>query len=345
MIKQNFVIGLVCGVLSTLLVVFLAQAFKNLGSVPLRQDHGQAMSAHLETNGLELNASERALNAASPRFELASSGQLSDLDRSREPSTRLAKRYVPDCDSACTAAIRSKFLNAEDLSSQDWDTIKESGAELSKVIASDPEAIRALVNRINYSSDPNEVDGLMTLIGLFPDDMALELIRDVASYSSSHKRVALRTLSNLSMHSVDAIREIESLLISERDPQLIAAALNALETTDNFEFNDETWQGLSAQFEYLQDHQLKGAILLALAKHGKGDLQSLKHNVALGLSSDSSYLQQSSIEALGYLLSEPDNEQLFDSDGVRSQLYEIANNVDASNSVRISALHLLDESF
>ncbi len=339
MIKLNFVTGLICGVSSTLAIAFIDQAFKSLGSVPPREELALATPTYADAKRLQPKVDERRSSA------LSVSGQQPSSENSLQVPPRYAKRYVAACDSICIAAIRSKFVDVEELSSRDWDVIKESGAELSKAIASDPEAIRALLDRIHYSNDHSEVDGLVTLIGLFPDDVALELIRDVASYSSIHKQVALRALSNLSMHSAEATREIENLLIGERDPKLIAAALSALETTDNYEFNDHTWRDLSSQFEYVEDHQLKGAILTALAKHGKGDMQTLTHNVVLGLSSDSRYLQQSSIDALGYLLSESDNEQLPNLDQIRSQIYTIANNVDASSSVRISALELLEESF
>lgn len=264
-------------------------------------------------------------------------------------STTMVKRSTTDCDEVCIETLANKFIEEADLTSADWDSIKDNNDSLAAMISANPDAVNSLRDKISFASDQSEIDGLMTIVSAFPDDMALKVITDVSNYSNTHKALALQTLGGMSVYSQGAAREIENMVIGARDPQVISAALTALETTDNYDFNPETWQSLSNQIPYVEDAQLKGSILVSLAKHEKADITMLKNNIEEGLSSDYSELQGASIEALRYLVSRSeDHELLTSTDGssdMLTKLNAIANNAAADSSLRIDALRLLNEAF
>jgi hypothetical protein len=349
MMKLNFITGLLCGSIitaGTLITLFIIQDTKqpvndySQNSGTTSQDENDGRLSVLPPS--DKNNFERSDNI------LVSSHQQSNNNH-RQRNDIEHTQYSANCDEFCVDKLTSKLIDGSDLSSSDWDNIKDISNIIADSISSDPNATRALRDRISYSTEEAEIDGLLNIVSSLPDDSALEIIRDVSSYSNSHKKLALQTLAGLSLHSKGAAREIESLVIGERDPQVLSAALNAIETTDNYEFSQQTWQSLSAQLPYVQDTQLKGSILMSLAKHGKGDSISLKNSVQEGLNSESSDLQMASIEALGYLISRSEKEEAFSSnvksDVFKSQLNAIAEDSDASSSVRIEALRLLEEVF
>lgn len=340
--KLNFVAGLLCG---TLVTASISITFFTL------RDSGQTLS----DDSHELNAPiSKNQNRSEGGFSSAKQASVDNALDSNPQSTTVAfsqKNLIRDtensalCDGACVNKLVTKFIDGDELSSEDWDNIRDNGQGFALSISNDADAVRSLRDKITYATEIGEIDGLMTVVSSLPDDMALDIVRDVSSYSNTHKALALQTLSGMSVYSQNAAREIENLVIGERDPQVISAALNALETTDNYEFSPQVWQSLSSQFTYVEDTQLKGSILLSLAKHGKGDATVLTNNVEEGLNSMSSDFQMASIEALGYLISRSENEEMLRSGGLKSQLTAIADNSDANTSVRIEALRLLDGAF
>lgn len=347
LVKANFIVGFLSGAVVSagiMVIVFgfpLAKNSTNLSGENMQSTPRDNQSKVNEPVANSIWQDNRNLLNSKEEVEIGANTSTPAPDR----------ELTADCDELCVKTLVDKFIGEAGLTSEDWDSIKDHNDSIAAAIASNPAAVDSLRDKISYSSDAGEIDGLLTIVSSFPDNVGLEVINDVASYSNTHKALALQTLGGMSVYSQDAAREIENLIIGARDPQVISAALTALETTDNYAFNPETWQSLSNQFPYVEDPQLKGSILVSLAKHGKGDLASLRNNVEAGLSSQSSDLQGASIEALRYLVSRSeDNGRFTSTEGsaggdLKSKLSAIADNSAAETSLRIDALRLLDEAF
>ena len=345
--KLNFIAGLLCGTLGTATILVGVYALQDSKQTPSDYSQNSNLPAQHKSEVQRPNSSFTSQENLASQKDISSSNTQPD-PRNQKP---LINNTIQsdDCDDSCVKNLTLKLVDGADFSDSDWVTIRDISDVIATSISNDPEAIRALRDKISYASQEDEIDGLLSIVGSLPDEQAFDIIRDVSSYSNSHKVLALQTLSGLALYSENATREVENLIIGERDPRVISAALNALESTDNHEFSPQTWQGLSEQFSYSDDTDLKSSILISLAKHGTGDPVTLASNIEEGLNSESSDLQRASIEALGYLISRSENEDAFapiaSSDGLKLQLNAIADSTDADASLRIKALRLLEDAF
>jgi len=246
----------------------------------------------------------------------------------------------------CPADTLAMILANETLTPDRMDSILDNSDDIARLLSEDEAARHAYTNQLIGTLDEDKISALFTIVPHLPEAQALEIIRNSTGYSEDHKKSAIYALSALSVYSEDAVKEVENILISENDPDVMAAALRALETVDNYDLSPQLWQDMANEFSTLEDDNLKGSILFALAKHNKADRTELISKLDEGFDSNSTDLVMSSLSALSYTLSNHQNNDsgtALNFERYKSRIEDLSLNKNIDVSLRIEALMLLEE--
>lgn len=299
------------------------------------------LATHIQVSELEARKStpeESYIALGSARQ--AASNPPSTIRRDRSPQGEL-------CDQACIKSLSVQLLGQNQISASDLDALRNQRQGFADYLAEDADALKSFKAKIIYASDYEQIDAFLTVAALLPEDQALSLVEEVSHYSTAHKKAAISALSSLSIYSTAAVQDIENIIVTDTDPDMKAAALQALESVEGYDFNPKVWEDLADEYSSTQDPAFKSSILLALAKHDKGDRATLENKVFEGLQSSSADLQVASLDALRYIMSRDRDTDPSEADIGRyqSQILDMANNEDNDIAARIQALNLLQDNF
>lgn len=344
--KFNFLHGLLCGAFFSSSGLTLIYHLDDLKSPPSPQLLNNAQSAEIDTNPKPRRANFDRGQTAS--FDETYRFQKSQDIRSLQPLGNETPTPPETCKVGldCPADALATILANEDLTQDRMDNIKNNSDGIARLLSQDEAALNAYTNQLISTSDEEKIDALFTIVSLLPEAQALKIIRNSTGYSEDHKKSAIHALSTLSAHSEDAVKEIENILISENDPDVMAAALRALETVDNYDLSPQLWQDMANEFSTLKDNNLKGSILFALAKHSKTDRTELISKLDEGLDSNSTDLVISSLAAISYVFSDDRNNDSLSALGFeryKSKIEELSIDKNLDISLRMEALLLLEE--
>ena len=344
--KFNFLHGLLCGAFFSSSGLTLIYHLDDLKEPPAPQLLNSTQNAKIHINPVQRRASFDQGQTGS--FDETSRFQQSQDIRPQRSINNQMPTLTETCKigSDCPADALAMILANEELTPSRMDSVMNNSDEIARLLSEDDAARRAYTNQLISTADREKIDALFTIVSNLPEAQALEIIRNSTDYSEDHKKSAIYALSALSISSEEAVKEVENILISENDPDVMAAALRALETVDNYDLSPQLWQDMANEFSTLEDDNLKGSILLTLAKHNKADRTELISKLDEGLGSNSTDLVISSLSALSYILSDNKNNEAlsaFNFDRYKSRIEKLSIDKNLDISLRMEALLLLEE--